>query len=136
MNNSPLPTRLWWPWLLIVVAIATSGCASQGLRTNASGVTVGKEEGLASYYHDRYHGKKTASGALHDQRSMTAAHRTLPFGTRVRVRHLESGREVVVRITDRGPFVRGRVIDLSRRAAEELNMVQAGIAPVRITPEN
>ncbi len=97
---------------------------------------VGQEEGVASYYSDRYHGRKTASGAIHDQSAMTAAHRTLPFGTRVRVRNLENGREVVVQITDRGPFVKGRVIDLSRRAAEQLKMVNSGIVPVRVTPEN
>jgi rare lipoprotein A len=93
------------------------------------------EQGQASFYADRYHGRRTASGEAHDRNALTAAHRSLPFGTRVRVARLDNGREVVVRINDRGPFVRGRVIDLSRRAAEVLDMVGRGVVPVRISPE-
>ena len=90
------------------------------------------EVGIASYYADKYHGKTTASGETFDTNELTAAHRTLPFGTRVKVTDLESNRSVIVRINDRGPFVAGRVIDLSRAAAEELQFIRAGLAKVRV----
>lgn len=93
------------------------------------------EEGIAAYYATAFHGRRTASGAVYDERDLTAAHRTLPFGTRVRVTHLENGREVVVTINDRGPFTKGRVIDLSREAARRLDLIRDGIAPVRLEPE-
>ena len=88
------------------------------------------ERGLASWYGGKFHGRRTASGEPYDMHAMTAAHKTLPFGTRVRVRHAETGKEVVVRINDRGPFIRGRVIDLSRAAAASIGVMQAGVAPV------
>ncbi len=88
---------------------------------------------MASYYSDRYHGRTTASGERFDQQAMTAAHRTLAFGTRVRVARLDDGREVTVRINDRGPFRRGRVIDLSKRAARQLGMIQEGTVEVRVS---
>ena len=91
-------------------------------------------EGLATYYAEPYHGRKTASGEIFDTyQDMTAAHRTLPFNTLVRVTNTTNGREVDVRINDRGPFVDGRVIDLSVRAAREIDVVRAGVAPVRLT---
>jgi rare lipoprotein A len=90
-------------------------------------------EGLASYYAEPYHGRKTASGEVFDTyRHMTAAHRTLPFNTLVRVKNKDNGKEVEVRINDRGPFVDGRIIDLSLLAAREIDMVRAGIAPVTL----
>lgn len=92
----------------------------------------GSETGKASYYGQAHHGKRTASGERFDQHALTAAHRTLPFGTRVRVTNLNNERSVVVRINDRGPFVRGRIIDLSRAAAERLDMLRAGVVPVRL----
>ena len=76
--------------------------------------------------------RKTASGERYDMNKLTAAHRELPFGTRVRVTNLDNGRQVEVRITDRGPFIRGRIIDLSREAARRIGMIQAGTARVRI----
>lgn len=91
-----------------------------------------KADGLASYYAQRYHGRRTASGERFDVRKMTAAHRTLPFGTQVRVTSEANGRSVVVRVNDRGPFVAGRVIDLSPAAARQLDMIRAGIVPVRM----
>jgi rare lipoprotein A len=90
------------------------------------------EEGLASWYAGKFQGRRTASGEIFDTNGMTAAHRTLPFGTRVRVRNLENGRDVVVRINDRGPFVEGRVIDLSRAAAEAIAMTGRGVARVSV----
>jgi len=86
--------------------------------------------GRASFY---WQGSQTASGERFDKRELTAAHRTLPFGTRVRVTNLATGRSVTVRINDRGPFVAGRDIDLSRAAAEELGMVGRGVAKVKLT---
>ncbi|MCO6058203.1 septal ring lytic transglycosylase RlpA family protein [Pseudomonas sp. MOB-449] len=91
-----------------------------------------RAEGKASYYGSRHHGKRTASGERFDQHALTAAHRTLPFGTRVKVTNLNNDRTVVVRINDRGPHIRGRIIDLSREAAERLGMLRAGVAPVRV----
>ncbi|MBD3894966.1 septal ring lytic transglycosylase RlpA family protein [Halomonas sp. ML-15] len=113
--------------------LLVSGCASRDTRHSSGAASV--EEGVASYYADRYQGRQTASGERFDQQALTAAHPSLPFGTRVRVTHLDNGRETVVRINDRGPFVRGRIIDLSRRAAGELDMLRSGTAPVRVTAE-
>lgn len=88
------------------------------------------EGGVASVYHDKYDGRRTASGKRFRQDRLTAAHRTLPFGSRVTAVNLATGRSVEVEITDRGPFIDGRVIDLSRRAAEAIGM--RGLAPVVI----
>ena len=90
------------------------------------------EEGLASWYGEPYHGRPTASGPRYDMWAMTAAHRTLPFGTVVRVTNTESGRAAEVTINDRGPFVAGRILDLSRAAAEKLGAVGPGVIPVRL----
>lgn len=91
-----------------------------------------RAEGTASYYGKAHHGKRTASGERFNQNALTAAHRTLPFGTRVKVTNLANGRSVIVRINDRGPFGRGRIIDVSRKAAEQLNMLRTGTARVRL----
>lgn len=103
--------------------------------TAAPGSTSSNElEGIASYYAEPYHGRKTANGETFDTyKELTAAHRTLPFNTVVRVKNETNGREVQVRINDRGPFIDGRVIDLSLRAAREIDLVRAGIAPVKLT---
>lgn len=90
-------------------------------------------KGEATYYADSLAGRPTASGEKYDPSALTAAHRTLPFGTRVRVTREHGGRSVVVRINDRGPFGKSRrIIDLSRRAAEELDMIRAGVVPVQV----
>lgn len=94
------------------------------------------QEGIASFYHDKFHGRTTASGEPFDQNQMTAAHPDLPFGTEVVVARPDTGREVTVVINDRGPFVKGRVIDLSKRAARELGILNRGLAPVIITAIN
>jgi rare lipoprotein A len=91
------------------------------------------QEGLASYYADRFEGRTTASGEIFSQSKLTAAHKTLKFGTMVRVTRVDDGRSVVVRVNDRGPFVEGRIIDLSRRAAEQLGMIAAGVVRVRVS---
>jgi rare lipoprotein A len=90
------------------------------------------ETGIASWYGHPYHGRRTASGEIYDMEKLTAAHRTLPFGTWVEVTNLRNHKKVRVRITDRGPFVDGRVIDLSLAAARQIDMVRAGIVPVRL----
>ncbi|WP_022834570.1 septal ring lytic transglycosylase RlpA family protein [Salisaeta longa] len=91
------------------------------------------QEGQASYISDALAGNTTASGEPYRPSALTAAHRQLPFGTRVRVRRLDTGASVVVRINDRGPFVDGRIIDLSKAAARRIRMIRAGIVPVRVT---
>ncbi|MEM7689967.1 MAG: septal ring lytic transglycosylase RlpA family protein [Pseudomonadota bacterium] len=88
--------------------------------------------GVASYYGRRFHGRLTANGERFNMNAMTAAHKSLPFGTRVRVTNPSNGRSVTVRINDRGPFVRGRTIDLSRRAARELGLISRGHARVTL----
>jgi rare lipoprotein A len=90
------------------------------------------QSGEASYYGEKFRGRKTASGEPFDPSALTAAHRTLPFGTWVLVSRTDVSRSVRVRITDRGPFKAGRVIDLSTRAAEDLDMIRAGVAAVEI----
>jgi len=90
------------------------------------------ERGVASWYGQRFHGQRTASGERFDMHGLTAAHPTLPFGTLVEVRNLENGRAVVVRINDRGPSVAGRIIDLSYAAALRLGLVDAGLARVAL----
>jgi rare lipoprotein A len=90
------------------------------------------EVGLASWYGEPHHGRPTASGEIFDMTQLTAAHRTLPLGTGLRVVNLENGRAVRVRVNDRGPYVAGRILDLSRRAADALDMVEQGIARVRL----
>ncbi|GAA6143059.1 septal ring lytic transglycosylase RlpA family protein [Hydrogenophaga sp. 5NK40-0174] len=93
------------------------------------------EEGMASFYGRKFHGRRTASGERFDMHDLTAAHPSLPFGSRVRVRNVRNGEEVVVRINDRGPFKKGRVIDVSRAAAEALGMVGRGLARVQLLRE-
>ena len=87
---------------------------------------------MASWYGEQHHGKKTASGERFNMNALTCAHRTLPFGARVKVTRIKNGRSVVVRVTDRGPYSKGRIIDLSRAAAVQLDMVDDGIAKVRL----
>ncbi|MBI4727623.1 septal ring lytic transglycosylase RlpA family protein [candidate division TA06 bacterium] len=88
------------------------------------------QQGLASYYGQEFHGRKTANGEIFDMQAMTAAHRTLPFGTTVKVTNLKNEQSVTVRINDRGPFVEGRIIDLSQGAAKKIGI--DGVEPVRL----
>ena len=96
------------------------------------GQTTVTSDGLASWYGPKFAGRQTANGEIFDPSQLTAAHKTLPFGTQVRVTNLNNGRSVVVRINDRGPFKPGRVIDLSRAAAERIGMIGSGTAPVSL----
>ncbi len=90
------------------------------------------QTGVASWYGPDFHGKRTSNGEVYDMHAMTAAHKTLPLGVFVRVKNRDNGREAIVRVNDRGPFVKGRIIDLSYAAAQKLGVVQSGTAPVRI----
>lgn len=105
-----------------------------GLWTAASAQSVqsASQSGIASWYGAPYHGQRSASGEIYDQEKLTAAHPTLPFGTRVRVRRLDRDVSVVVRINDRGPFVQSRIIDLSHAAAARLGMTGDGVASVTL----
>jgi rare lipoprotein A len=123
--------------VLVLCATAACGGAQRARPTPAAPLPsaqrpVAVERGLASWYSDRFQGRKTASGERFDQRALTAAHRTLRFGTRVRVTNQRNGRSVIVRVNDRGPFGRGRIIDLSRAAAQALDMIRAGVVPVTV----
>ncbi|HEY9691512.1 MAG TPA: septal ring lytic transglycosylase RlpA family protein [Oculatellaceae cyanobacterium] len=89
-------------------------------------------QGIASWYGPGFHGRRSANGERYNQNALTAAHRSLPFGTQVQVTNLKNNRSVIVRINDRGPFIRGRVIDLSAAAARTIGITQTGVAPVRI----
>jgi rare lipoprotein A len=108
-------------WISILILPLTISCSRK--------IT---ETGKASYYADKFQGRKTANGETFKQSKKTAAHKTLPFGTKVTVKNLANGRTVKVRINDRGPFVKGRSIDLSKRAAKKIAMVNAGVADVEI----
>ena len=90
------------------------------------------ESGKASYYANSFDGKKTASGEIFRQRKLTAAHKTLPFGTKVTVVNIANGKSVKVTINDRGPFVAGRIIDLSSKAAKKIGMINTGVANVQV----
>jgi rare lipoprotein A (peptidoglycan hydrolase) len=106
--------------------------ASLALAAVAGGQDTVVQDGVASWYGADFHGRTTSNGEVYDMDAFTAAHRTLPFGSRVRVTNQENGRQVVVRINDRGPFVAGRIIDLSRAAATLLDMLGPGTVPVRL----
>ena len=132
MSMSPGPVFLR-PFVALCLAAtlpASCGAAAKG----PDGAVPGSvQTGLAAYYADSLHGRKTASGAPYDKNALTAAHRTLPFGTIVEVTNLVNRRTVRVEINDRGPFGDGdRIIDLSRAAAERIDMIGAGIVKVRV----
>nr|WP_297460243.1 septal ring lytic transglycosylase RlpA family protein [uncultured Halomonas sp.] len=118
--------------LTLVTVAALAGCAGTPAPSSPDALSSFDRRGQASYYSDAYQGELTANGERYDRNAMTAAHPSLPFGTRVRVTNLDNGREVAVRINDRGPFSSGRVIDLSYRAAERLGMIRSGIVPVAV----
>lgn len=117
------------------VAVEPSGGASQRDR-ELPAQTGATFRGLASYYAEKFHGRTTSSGEVYNMNDLTAAHRSLPFGTSVHVRNLRNNRTVVVRINDRGPQKAERIIDLSKAAAEALDMVRAGVVEVEISVLN
>jgi len=114
----------WLP--LLAIALALVGCAHRAPTAGYS------EEGVAGYYGKDFDGRRTASGAIFHAEGKTCAHRTLPFGSVIEVTRLDNGRSVTVTVTDRGPFVSGRIVDLSLGAARQIGLVQAGLARVRL----
>ena len=124
-------------WSGLVLFLLLPGCGKRRLLIPVPGspdLRVARSEiyGIASWYGDPFHGERTSNGEVYDMHSMTAAHRTLPFQTVVRVHNLDNGKKVQIRVNDRGPFVKGRIIDLSRAAAREIDMVGPGTAKVRL----
>jgi len=115
--------RIGWVLFLVLSGLACSSSVASA---------ASAQKGQASFYYGYWHGRKTANGETYDQHSMTAAHRTLPFGTKVEVKNLRNGRSVIVRINNRGPFTKGRIIDLSLAAAQKLGMTKSGVAPVEV----
>jgi rare lipoprotein A len=115
--------------MILTTALMLTFCGSQ---TPVRQPPSYQATGLASYYAHKFHGRKTASGETYHRDKLTAAHRSLPFGTRLKVTNLANGREVMVRVNDRGPFVKGRIIDLSYAAALELKMVRQGVVRVKV----
>lgn len=112
---------------------ASSSYVALGVRYHVLDSAEGYvERGLASWYGPKFHGRKTSSGEVFDMNRVTAAHKTLPLSTWVKVTHLETGHSIIVRINDRGPFKEGRIIDLSREAASALEIVDQGLAPVEV----
>jgi len=115
---------------LLFLAIAFIFLAGGAFAANS--VTLYKNSAVASYYADKYHGRKTSNGETFNMYDMTAAHKTLPFNTKVKVTNLSNGKSVIVRINDRGPFVKGREIDLSKGAAVKIGMIKSGTAKVSL----
>ncbi|WP_310736246.1 MULTISPECIES: septal ring lytic transglycosylase RlpA family protein [unclassified Pseudoalteromonas] len=118
--------------LLISLSLAIlAGCSSS--QTNYSATSTGiREQGNASFYADKYHGRLTASGEKFDQQAMTAAHKQLPFNSKVKVTNTANNRSVVVRVNDRGPFIPGRIIDLTKHAFEQLAEPSSGVINVTV----
>jgi rare lipoprotein A len=133
MHTLLMPTlwsaRLRWASAGCALLLALmAGCSS----TPSASASGHSDTGQASYYGNEFHGRKTANGERFDQGKLTAAHRSLPFGTRVKVTNTQNGKTVVVRVNDRGPFVKGRIIDLSSSAFRSIASLNAGVVPVRI----
>jgi rare lipoprotein A len=118
----------------IIGLVGSTGCAARGAGAGyvSAQQRAARSDGKASYYAERYHGRTTANGERFDVNKLTAAHKTLPFNTVVRVTNLNNGKSVTVRINDRGPFVAGRVIDLSPAAARKIDMIRDGVVPVKL----
>lgn len=111
-----------------------AGCGGRRVPVSVAAVKPGTvQEGIASWYGDPYHGRRAANGEIYDMNKLTAAHPTFPFETWVRVRNETNRKSTDVRIIDRGPFVKGRIIDLSRAAASEIDMIRNGTGKVRVT---
>ncbi len=119
---------------LTLLLIGGAACSHRNSRPLPSAPKIGATEaGIATWYGVPYHGRRTASGEIYNMEAMTAAHRTLAFGTWVRVDNLDNGKRTEVRVTDRGPFVKNRILDVSHAAARQMDMLGAGSARVRLT---
>ena len=122
-------------YLMLLLVLACTACQEKDAKTVAAPVKKEasfEQRGKASFYARTFHGKETASGETFNNNELVAAHKTLPLGTRVKVTNLENDRAVIVRINDRGPYIRGRIIDLSRAAARRVDMVEDGTTPVKV----
>lgn len=128
------PSRTASLALLLALSLAPGGCARRQRAPAAPAAPAPgwTETGIASWYGHPHHGRRTSSGEVYDMQQLTAAHRTLPFGSIVAVTNLDNAKTVTVRINDRGPFVEGRIIDLSRAAAQRIGLIGPGTARVRI----
>lgn len=129
MAKMQMSSRIFAAGILVLLIALGSGCV--GHRPRGARPTW-REEGFASWYGVDFHGRRTANGERYNMYAMTAAHKTLPLGTPVTVTHRDSGRRIRVRINDRGPFVAGRIIDLSYAAARALGLAESGVAPVLV----
>lgn len=119
-------------WLLLLVLLQSCSSSSRASVGSERLAVESVQQGKASYYGARYHGRKTASGEAFNKNALTAAHPTFPFGTQVRVTNLINQQSIVVRVNDRGPYAKGRIIDLSEQAAREIDMIRAGVAKVKV----
>lgn len=128
-RNLSSTLRLKTIFICCALAATLASCTSSAPAFGERGYT---EEGKASYYSRKFQGHKMANGKPYRRGKLTAAHKTLPLGTKVKVTNLQTSRTVKVKITDRGPFVKGRIIDLSEAAAKRLNSIRAGVVPVRM----
>ncbi|WP_045224728.1 septal ring lytic transglycosylase RlpA family protein [Methyloterricola oryzae] len=126
-----MQTRRWMAHSVISVCLASASAVAHAKPTAPRG-GAGKQVGLASYYSDRFHGRRTANGERYDKNQLTADHPHLPFGTVVRVVNLSNQRSVEVRVNDRTRLPKGRILDLSKRAARELGMVNRGVARIAL----
>lgn len=115
----------------LLLLIGFSSCHRRSVPSSQE--VSGTETGLASFYAESYNGKKTANGEIYNSSEYTAAHKKLPFNTKVKVTNLSNGKTVKVRINDRGPFVAGRIIDLTRKAAKKIDLIGAGVTKVKIS---
>ena len=125
-NKEHLASMKTQHFLLFLCLLTYSSCM----------MAQGMIRGNASYYADKFHGRRTASGEVYNKDSMTCAHLNFPFGTILKVRNPKNGRTVYVRVTDRGPYIKHRIVDLSKAAARELDIIRTGFALVEITPLN
>ena len=130
--------------MAVVLSASLTGCGTvkqllppygthSGSGSSSGGNKHHDTDGIASWYGGKFHGRLTANGERYNKNGISAAHKTLPFGTEVRVKNLNNGKSVVVRINDRGPFIKGRIIDLSKGAAKKIDMIHDGVVPVELT---
>ncbi len=131
-------------YIFVILLLTTLGCSStvrfaqtDSLKADSGAVAhfrVGQQfVGMCSYYATQFHGRKTANGEIYNMQALTAAHRTLPFNTIIEVENLSNGKKVRARVNDRGPFKKGRILDVSLKAAKELGLLKTGTAKVKIT---
>ena len=134
VGRTPCPSNPWGPYSSSLFRGVPWRERSIRHPTPPAGSASGwTQVGMASWYGEPFHGRQTASGEVYDMEARTGAHPTLPFGTRIRIENLDNGRTATLTINDRGPFVKERIVDVSRRVARELGMLGPGTARVRIT---